>query len=99
MASEIQIQKGKRELLAANAPRKEQRERIHYDAQNPAPIELRLLARLDLKRRQLLHELAGVMEQYQELTREIESKKIPVPWLPRDSSRGYSGIEPQEIEA
>jgi vacuolar-type H+-ATPase subunit D/Vma8 len=45
-------------------------------------MELRMLARLELKKRQLLHELAEVLEQYQELTREIESKKVPVPWLP-----------------
>jgi hypothetical protein len=66
---------------AANPYREEHRDRIHYDAQNPAPVELRMLARLELKKRQLLHELAEVLEQYQELTQEIESKKIPVPWL------------------
>ena len=46
-------------------------------AQSPEPIELRLLAGLEVKRR----ELAEVMEQYEELIREIESKRIPVPWL------------------
>lgn len=50
-------------------------------AQSLAPIELRLLAGLEVKRRQLQRELAEVMEQYQELTREIESKRIPVQWL------------------
>jgi hypothetical protein len=82
MARKFKFKKANGSCCAANAPREEQRERIHYDARNAAPIELRLLARLELKKRQLLHELAEVLEQYQELTQEIESKKIPVPWLP-----------------
>ena len=38
-------------------------------ARNPIPIELRMLARLELKKRRLLHELAEIFEQYQELAR------------------------------
>lgn len=81
MARKFKFEKANGSCCPANAPREEQRDRIHYDAQNPAPIELRLLAGLEVKRHQLLHELAEVMEQHRELTREIESKRIPVPWL------------------
>ena len=82
MARKFKFKKASGSCCAATGPREEQRDRIHYDAQNPAPVELRLLARLELKKRQLLRELAEVMEQHQELTREIQSKRIPVPWLP-----------------
>lgn len=51
------------------------------DAQNPAPVELRVLVRLELKKRQLLRELAEVLGQYQQLSQEIELKGIPIPWL------------------
>jgi hypothetical protein len=44
-----------------------------------APIELRVLALLELKKRQLVRELAEVLEEYQQLSREIESKRIPIP--------------------
>ena len=51
----------------------------HYKeptAQSPAPIELRMLAHLELKKRQLLRELAEVLGRQQQLSREIESKRI-----------------------
>ena len=46
-----------------------------------APVELRVLARLELKKRRLLRELAEVIGQYDQLSREIELKGIPIPWL------------------
>jgi hypothetical protein len=52
-----------------------------YTAQNPAPMELRLLARLELKKRGLQRELAEVESQRRQLSREIELKGIPIPWL------------------
>jgi hypothetical protein len=45
------------------------------------PIELRVLARLEVKKRQLLAELAEVESQHRQLSREIELKEIPIPWL------------------
>ena len=50
-------------------------------AQHPAPMELRVLAGLELKKRQLMSELAEVLQQYQQLSREIKLKGIPIPWL------------------
>jgi hypothetical protein len=58
-----------------------------HNTRNPAPIELRRLARLELKKRHLLRELEEVLEQHQELSQEIESKRIPIPWRPIDLSR------------
>jgi len=52
-------------------------------AQHPAPVELRVLAGLELKKRQLLRELAEVLQQYHQLSREIELKGIPIPWSTR----------------
>ena len=49
--------------------------------QNQAPIELRILARLEVKKRQLLKELAEVECQHRHFLREIELKGIPIPWL------------------
>jgi hypothetical protein len=49
-------------------------------AQNQAPMELRNLALLELKRRQLLRELVEVLGQYRQLSREIELKGIQIPW-------------------
>jgi hypothetical protein len=46
-----------------------------------APMELRNLALLELKRRQLLSELAEVDVQYEQLSREIDLKRIPIPWM------------------
>jgi hypothetical protein len=46
-------------------------------------MELRVLARLELKKRQLLMELAELECQQRQLSREIELKGIPIPWLPR----------------
>lgn len=60
-------------------PRKRNKE---PDAQNPAPRELRVLVCLELKKRQLLRELAEVLQQYEQLSREIELKRIPIPWRP-----------------
>ena len=50
-------------------------------AQHPGPMELRVLASLELKERQLVRELTEVRQQYQQLSREIELKGIPIPWL------------------
>jgi hypothetical protein len=50
-------------------------------AQNQAPMELRNLALLELKRRRLLSELAEIESQHRQLSREIELKGIPIPWL------------------
>jgi hypothetical protein len=50
-------------------------------AQNQAPMELRNLALLELKRRRLLSELAEIANQHRQLSREIEFKGIPIPWL------------------
>jgi hypothetical protein len=50
---------------------------------SPAPMELKVLARLELKKRQLLEELAEVESHYQQLKREIELKRMPIPWLTR----------------
>ena len=58
-------------------PRKRNEESV---AQITAPIELRVLARLELKKRQLLRELVEVLGQHQQLSREIELKGIPIPW-------------------
>jgi hypothetical protein len=44
-------------------------------------MELRNLALLELKRRQLLSELAEVDVQYEQLSREIDLKRIPIPWM------------------
>jgi hypothetical protein len=49
--------------------------------QSQAPIELRVLARLEFKKRKLLAELAEVEDQRLQLSREIELKEIPIPWL------------------
>jgi hypothetical protein len=49
--------------------------------QNQAPMELRNLAFLELKRRRLLSELAEIASQHRQLSREIELKRIPIPWL------------------
>jgi hypothetical protein len=49
--------------------------------QNKAPIELRVLARLEVKKRKLLAELAEVESHYRQFSREIELKGIPIPWL------------------
>ena len=51
--------------------------------QNQAPIELRVLACLELKSRRLRRELAEVESQHRQLSREIELKGIPIPWLTR----------------
>jgi hypothetical protein len=50
-------------------------------AQNQAPMELRNLALLELKRRRLRKELTEVESQHRKLSREIELKRIPIPWL------------------
>ena len=50
-------------------------------AQNQAPMELRSLALLELKRRRLQKELSEVESQHRKLSREIELKRIPIPWL------------------
>ena len=47
----------------------------------PAPMELRVLAHLELKRHQLRTELAEIEGQYAQFSREIELKGIPIPWL------------------
>jgi hypothetical protein len=44
-------------------------------------MELRNLALLELKRRRLLSELAEIASQHRQLSREIELKRIPIPWL------------------
>ena len=46
-----------------------------------APMDLRDLAGLELKRRRLLRELAEVESHYRQLSREIELKGIRIPWL------------------
>jgi hypothetical protein len=38
------------------------------NAQSPAPVELRVLARLELEKRRLLEELAEVESHYQQLS-------------------------------
>ena len=48
--------------------------------QERAPMELRVLAGLELKKRRLLRELAEVLGQYDKLSREIELKGMPIPW-------------------
>jgi hypothetical protein len=55
-------------------------------ATNRAPIELRVLARLELKKRRLLKELAEIASLHRQLSREIELKRIPIPWLIQDGS-------------
>jgi hypothetical protein len=50
-------------------PRKRNKE---PNAQSPAPVELRVLARLELKKRLLLEELAEVESHHRQLSREIE---------------------------
>ncbi len=50
-------------------------------AQNQAPTELRNLALLELMRRRLQKELTKVESQHRRLSREIELKRIPIPWL------------------
>ena len=59
-------------------PKKSNREPV---VQSQAPIELRVLARLAVKKRKLLKELAEVECQYRHFLREIELKGIPIPWL------------------
>jgi len=44
------------------------------------PIEWRKAALLELRRRRLIGELAEIVCQYQQLSREIELKGIPRPW-------------------
>jgi hypothetical protein len=57
------------------------------NATNPKPVvqkapeELRVLAGLTLKKRQLMAELAEVESKRRQLSREIELKGIPIPWL------------------
>ena len=46
-----------------------------------APMELRELAHIELKRRRLLTELAEVERHHRQLSQEIEVKRIPIPWL------------------
>ena len=58
-----------------------QQEQERTGRQERAPVELRVLARLELKKRRLLRELAEVLGQYDQLSREIELKGIPIPWL------------------
>jgi len=48
-----------------------------------APMELRELAQIELKRRLLLTELAEVERHRRQLSLEIELKGIPIPWLTR----------------
>ena len=48
---------------------------------NQAPVELRVLVDLEVKKRQLLKELAEVESQRRHFSREIELKGIPIPWL------------------
>jgi hypothetical protein len=50
-------------------------------ATNRAPIELRVLARLEFKKRRLLEELAEVESLHRQFSREIALKGIPIPWL------------------
>jgi hypothetical protein len=50
-------------------------------AQKQAPMELRNLALLELKRRRLQKELSEVESEHRKLSREIELKRIPIPWL------------------
>jgi hypothetical protein len=50
-------------------------------SRSQAAMELRDLARLELKRRRLLRDLAEVERQQRQLSREIELKGIPIPWL------------------
>lgn len=47
----------------------------------PTPMELRVLAHLELKRRRLRTELAEIEDQYAQFSREIGLKGIPIPWL------------------
>jgi hypothetical protein len=44
-------------------------------AQHPVPTELRVLANLELRKRQLARELAEVLQQYQRLSQEIELQR------------------------
>ncbi len=48
-----------------------------------APMELRELAHIELKRRRLLRELAEVERHRRQLSQGIEVKRIPIPWLTR----------------
>lgn len=50
-------------------------------AQNPAPMELRQLALLELKKRRLLGKLAEVENQHRQLSREVKLKGIRIPRL------------------
>jgi len=50
-------------------------------SQDQAPVELRDLALLELKRRRLLKDLADVESQRRQLLREIKLTGIPIPWL------------------
>lgn len=59
-------------------PRKRNKQPV---AQITAPMELRVLARLELKQRQLRKELTEIASQHRQLSREIELKGIPIPWL------------------
>jgi hypothetical protein len=52
-------------------------------AQSQAPMELRRLALLELKKRRLLRELVEVDRSRRQLSREIELKRMPIPWLTR----------------
>lgn len=56
-------------------------------AANLPPRELRDLARLELKRRRLLRDVAEVLDQERQLSREIELRGIPIPWLTPVRSR------------
>lgn len=51
------------------------------DVLMPAPRELSDLAAIELRRRRLLSELADVEREHRQLSREIELKGIPIPWL------------------
>jgi hypothetical protein len=56
------------------------RRQTEEPAVQQAPMELRNLALLELKRRHLVTELAEVEREYLELLREIELKGISTPW-------------------
>jgi hypothetical protein len=49
-------------------------------------VELRQLAVLELRRRQLRRELASLECQFQQLQLEIELKGIQAPWLKNDNT-------------
>ena len=51
------------------------------DVLMPAPRELRDLAAIELRRLRPLSELSDVERQHRQLSREIELKGIPIPWL------------------